>query len=141
MSSLPLLNKNARYKVGALLRVDKLAMRFGGLHAVNGVSLKVQPKQIVSLIGPNGAGKTTVFNCLSGFYRPTSGHITFNHEAIERLTSHQIARKGVLRTFQNVRLFKQMTAFENLLVAQHRQLNNGFLSGLLKTADYRARER
>jgi len=141
MSSLPLLNKNARYKVGALLKVNKLAMRFGGLHAVNGVSLKVQPKQIVSLIGPNGAGKTTVFNCLSGFYRPTSGSITFNGEAIERLTSHQIARKGVLRTFQNVRLFKQMTAFENLLVAQHRQLNNGFLSGLLKTADYRARER
>jgi len=140
MSSLRLLNKNARYKVGALLKVNNLAMRFGGLHAVNGVAFKVPEKHIVSLIGPNGAGKTTVFNCLSGFYRPSAGSISFNGEAIEGLSSHQIARKGLLRTFQNVRLFKQMTAFENLLVAQHRQLNSGFLSGLLKTADYRARE-
>jgi len=124
-----------------LLKVDNLAMRFGGLHAVNGVAFKVSEKQIVSLIGPNGAGKTTVFNCLSGFYRPTSGSIIFNSETIEGLSSHQIARKGLLRTFQNVRLFKQMTALENLLVAQHRQLNSGFLSGLLKTADYRQRER
>jgi len=137
MSSPLQLNKNA----AALLKVDKLAMRFGGLHAVNGVSLCVPEKQIVSLIGPNGAGKTTVFNCLSGFYRPTSGSITLGNEAIERLSSHQIARKGVLRTFQNVRLFKQMTAFENLLVAQHSQLNTRFLSGLLKTANYRQRER
>jgi len=135
-----LLNPRAKFKVGALLKVDNLAMRFGGLHAVNGVSFKVSEKHIVSLIGPNGAGKTTVFNCLSGFYRPTSGSITFNGEAIEGLSSYQIARKGLLRTFQNVRLFKQMTAFENLLVAQHLGLNSGFLSGLLKTADYRARE-
>jgi len=135
-----LLNPRIRFKVGALLKVNNLAMRFGGLHAVNGVAFKVLEKQIVSLIGPNGAGKTTVFNCLSGFYRPTSGSITFNNEAIEGLSSHQIARKGLLRTFQNVRLFKQMTALENLLVAQHRQLNSGFLSGLLKTADYRQRE-
>jgi len=136
-----LLNPRARFKVGALLKVHKLAMRFGGLHAVNGVSFTVPEKHIVSLIGPNGAGKTTVFNCLSGFYRPTSGSVTFNNEAIERLSSHQIARKGLLRTFQNVRLFKQMTAFENLLVAQHRQLNSGFLSGLLKTTHYRQQER
>jgi len=127
--------------MSALLEVKNLTMRFGGLHAVNGVSLSVAEHQIVSLIGPNGAGKTTVFNCLSGFYRPSSGSIRLAGEAVEHLTSHQIARKGLLRTFQNVRLFKQMTAFENLLVAQHRSLNSGFLSGLFKTADYRARER
>jgi len=135
----PKISKITHYRY--LLNVKDLAMRFGGLHAVNGVCLAVPEKQIVSLIGPNGAGKTTVFNCLSGFYRPTSGSIRLAGEPIERLSSHQIARKGLLRTFQNVRLFKQMTAFENLLVAQHRQLNSGFLSGLLKTADYRERER
>jgi branched-chain amino acid transport system ATP-binding protein len=123
-----------------ILEVSGLTMRFGGLLAVNGVGLTVHDKQVVSMIGPNGAGKTTVFNCLTGFYQPTSGEILLDGEAIQGLPGHKIARKGVVRTFQNVRLFKDMTAVENLLVAQHRHLNTGFLSGLLKTKAFRQSE-
>ncbi|MCQ4281238.1 high-affinity branched-chain amino acid ABC transporter ATP-binding protein LivG [Pseudomonas stutzeri] len=124
-----------------ILEVSGLTMRFGGLLAVNGVGLTVHEKQVVSMIGPNGAGKTTVFNCLTGFYQPTDGKILLDGEAIQGLPGHKIARKGVVRTFQNVRLFKDMTAIENLLVAQHRHLNTGFLSGLLKTKAFRKSER
>lgn len=123
-----------------ILEVSGLTMRFGGLLAVNGVGLTVHDKQVVSMIGPNGAGKTTVFNCLTGFYQPTSGEILLDGEAIQGLPGHKIARKGVVRTFQNVRLFKDMTAVENLLVAQHRHLNTGFISGLLKTKTFRESE-
>jgi branched-chain amino acid transport system ATP-binding protein len=124
-----------------ILQVSGLCMRFGGLLAVNGVGLTVNEKQVVSMIGPNGAGKTTVFNCLTGFYKPTAGSILLDGEAIEGLAGHQIARKGVVRTFQNVRLFKEMTAVENLLVAQHRHLNTSFLAGLFKTPAFRKSER
>ncbi|MBE7927025.1 MULTISPECIES: high-affinity branched-chain amino acid ABC transporter ATP-binding protein LivG [Pseudomonadaceae] len=124
-----------------ILEVRGLTMRFGGLLAVNGVGLSVQEKQVVSMIGPNGAGKTTVFNCLTGFYQPTSGEILLDGEPIQGLPGHKIARKGVVRTFQNVRLFKDMTVVENLLVAQHRHLNTGLLSGLLKTSSFRKSER
>lgn len=124
-----------------LLDVSGLTMRFGGLLAVDGVHLSVQPGQIVSMIGPNGAGKTTVFNCLTGFYQPSSGSIRLDGEAIEGLPGHKIARKGVVRTFQNVRLFKDMTAVENLLIAQHRHLNTSYLAGLFKTPSFRRSER
>ena len=124
-----------------ILKVDGLSMRFGGLLAVNGVALSVKEKQVVSMIGPNGAGKTTVFNCLTGFYQPTAGTIRLNGEAIEGLPGHKIAGKGVVRTFQNVRLFKEMTAVENLLIAQHRHLNTNFLAGLFKTPAFRRSER
>ncbi|MFD1260540.1 high-affinity branched-chain amino acid ABC transporter ATP-binding protein LivG [Entomomonas asaccharolytica] len=124
-----------------ILEVKDLAMRFGGLLAVDGVGFNVKQKQILSLIGPNGAGKTTVFNCLTGFYKPTSGTITLKGEQIQGLAGHKVARKGVVRTFQNVRLFSEMTAIENLLIAQHRHLNTSFIGGLLKTASYRRSER
>jgi len=124
-----------------ILEVRGLTMRFGGLLAVNNVALNVQEKQVVSMIGPNGAGKTTVFNCLTGFYQPADGEILIEGEAIHGLPGHQIARKGVVRTFQNVRLFKDMTAVENLLVAQHRHLNTNFLAGLFKTPGFRQSER
>ena len=124
-----------------LLQASGLCMRFGGLLAVNGVGLTVHEKQVVSMIGPNGAGKTTVFNCLTGFYKPSSGTILLDGEPIQGLAGHEIARKGVVRTFQNVRLFKEMTAVENLLVAQHRHLNTNFLAGLLKTPAFRQSER
>ncbi|MGK4340227.1 high-affinity branched-chain amino acid ABC transporter ATP-binding protein LivG [Ectopseudomonas oleovorans] len=124
-----------------ILEVSGLSMRFGGLLAVNGVGLNVKEKQVVSMIGPNGAGKTTVFNCLTGFYQPSSGSIHLNGEPIEGLPGHKIARKGVVRTFQNVRLFKDMTAVENLLVAQHRHLNTSYLAGLFKTSAFRRSER
>jgi branched-chain amino acid transport system ATP-binding protein len=124
-----------------ILEVSGLCMRFGGLLAVNNVALSVQPRQVVSIIGPNGAGKTTVFNCLTGFYQPSSGVILLDDEPVQNLPGHKIARKGVVRTFQNVRLFKDMTAVENLLVAQHRHLNTNFLAGLLKTPDFRRSEK
>ena len=124
-----------------ILEVSGLSMRFGGLLAVNGVELSVKEKQVVSMIGPNGAGKTTVFNCLTGFYQATSGSIKLDGERVDGLPGHKIARKGVVRTFQNVRLFKDMTAVENLLVAQHRHLNTNFLSGLFKTPAFRKSER
>jgi len=123
-----------------ILEVSGLTMRFGGLLAVDQVALKVQEKQVVSMIGPNGAGKTTVFNCLTGFYEPTDGVILLNDEPIQNLPGHKIARKGVVRTFQNVRLFKDMTAVENLLVAQHRHLDTNFLSGLFNTKGFRRSE-
>ncbi|MBF8725228.1 high-affinity branched-chain amino acid ABC transporter ATP-binding protein LivG [Pseudomonas putida] len=124
-----------------ILQVSGLSMRFGGLLAVNGVGLTVKEKQVVALIGPNGAGKTTVFNCLTGFYRPSGGTILLDGEPIQGLAGHQIARKGVVRTFQNVRLFKEMTALENLLIAQHRHLNTNFFAGLFKTPGFRRSEK
>jgi branched-chain amino acid transport system ATP-binding protein len=124
-----------------ILEVSGLSMRFGGLLAVNGVGLTVKEKQVVALIGPNGAGKTTVFNCLTGFYKPSGGRILLDGQPIQGMAGHDIARKGVVRTFQNVRLFKEMTALENLLIAQHRHLNTNFLAGLLKTPAFRRSEK
>ncbi|WMC12474.1 high-affinity branched-chain amino acid ABC transporter ATP-binding protein LivG [Oceanimonas pelagia] len=124
-----------------LLKVSGLTMRFGGLVAVDGVALTMNERQIVSIIGPNGAGKTTVFNCLSGFYRPSGGNVNFRGQAIAGLPGHKIARLGMVRTFQHVRLFKEMTVLENLLVAQHAHLNTHFLAGLLKTPGFRRAER
>lgn len=124
-----------------MLEVSDLTMRFGGLVAVNKVALQVEEKQIVSIIGPNGAGKTTVFNCLTGFYRPSEGVIRYAGEEIQGIPGHLIARKGVVRTFQHVRLFKEMTALENLLVAQHRHMHGGLLQGILKTPAFRRAEK
>ena len=123
-----------------ILEVSDLSMRFGGLLAVNGVGLTIKQGQFVSMIGPNGADITTVFNCLTGFYEPTGGKITFASEPIQGLPGYKIARKGMIRTFQHVRLFKEMTVLENLLVAQHQHLNNGLLAGLFKTPSYRKAE-
>lgn len=124
-----------------LLEVSGLCMRFGGLLAVNEVALRVEEGQIVSLIGPNGAGKTTVFNCLTGFYKPSAGSIRFRGEEVSGLPGFKLARKGMVRTFQHVRLFKQMSVVENLLVAQHQHLNTNMLAGLFKTLSYRRAER
>lgn len=124
-----------------LLEVQNLQMRFGGLLAVDALAMQVRAGQIVSLIGPNGAGKTTVFNCLTGFYKPSGGRILLRGESIGGLPGHAIARRGVVRTFQNVRLFRDMTVVENLLIAQHRHLNRSYLAGLLKTPSFRRSER
>jgi branched-chain amino acid transport system ATP-binding protein len=123
-----------------LLKVEGLSMRFGGLLAVNNVALTLKEGEIVSLIGPNGAGKTTVFNCLTGFYRPTSGTIKLRERHLEGLPGQAIARMGVVRTFQHVRLFREMTVIENLLVAQHQHLKSGVFAGLLKTPAFRRAE-
>ena len=120
-----------------LLEVVGLTMRFGGLTAVSGLALTAAAGQITSIIGPNGAGKTTVFNCITGFYRPTAGTLRLQGadgqvHALENLPGHRIARRAkVARTFQNIRLFAGMTVLENLLVAQHNTLMPSVASGLL----------
>ena len=123
-----------------LLAVNGLTMRFGGLLAVNNVALELGEQEIVSLIGPNGAGKTTVFNCLTGFYRPTGGSIQLRDRQLAGLPGQKIARMGIVRTFQHVRLFREMTVIENLLVAQHQHLKSGMFAGLLKMPGFRKAE-
>jgi branched-chain amino acid transport system ATP-binding protein len=113
---------------GPILAVDRLSMRFGGIVAVHELSFAAERRKITALIGPNGAGKTTVFNCITGFYKPTSGTIRLTHDdgstiALERLNDFRISKHAkVARTFQNIRLFPGMTALENLMVAQHNAL-------------------
>ena len=123
-----------------LLEVKDLCMRFGGLLAVDSVGFNVRPQEVFAIIGPNGAGKTTVFNCISGFYQPSGGSVVLNGQSIAGHSSHQVANHGVVRTFQNVRLFKSMTALENLLVAQHSTGSVNLLSGLFNTPAYRRAE-
>ncbi|MCJ2081412.1 ABC transporter ATP-binding protein [Methylobacterium sp. J-090] len=129
-----------------ILVVDHLTMRFGGLTAVGDVSFKVGRGDITALIGPNGAGKTTVFNCITGFYKPTEGMIRLRQEGgetylLERLPGHDVNRLArVARTFQNIRLFPQMTVLENLLVAMHKPLMRASafsLAGILGLPGYR----
>jgi branched-chain amino acid transport system ATP-binding protein len=120
-----------------LLSVEHLTMRFGGLVAINDLSFAAHTGEITALIGPNGAGKTTVFNCITGFYRPTEGMMSLSHPGgatflLERTPGHHIAAKArVARTFQNIRLFSGMTLVENLIVAQHNALMraSGFTVG------------
>jgi len=157
--------------ISPLLTVKNLTVRFGGITALNDVSFTVKPHSITALIGPNGAGKTTVFNCITGFYRPTQGSLTLAHDgrhwdlvqllgapprardALDPRTfpsklyyywfggSHLVTRAGVARTFQNIRLFPEMTVFENLLVAQHLRANRNPFQGLFLTPAYRLREK
>jgi branched-chain amino acid transport system ATP-binding protein len=133
----------------AVLTVDHLSMRFGGLLAVNDLSFVVRRGDITALIGPNGAGKTTVFNCITGFYKPTEGMLTLRHQdgtshLLERLPNHAVNRRArVARTFQNIRLFQGMTVLENLLVAQHAPLMRASgmtVLGLLGIGGYSAAE-
>ena len=132
-----------------ILRVEHLSMRFGGLVAVDDLSFIAQRGDITALIGPNGAGKTTVFNCITGFYKPTAGLIRLEHPdghafLLERLLNFRVAKVArVARTFQNIRLFPGMTVLENLVVAQHNalMLASGFsLIGLLGLKSYRKAE-
>ena len=132
-----------------LLAVEHLTMRFGGLLAVDDLSFAAYPREITAIIGPNGAGKTTVFNCLTGFYKPTNGRLAMhvNDEVLplERIDGFKIARQaGVARTFQNIRLFAGMTVLENLIVAQHNLLMSASvfsIAGLLGLPRYRSAER
>ncbi|GAB7129600.1 ATP-binding cassette domain-containing protein [Silvimonas sp. JCM 19000] len=133
-----------------LLEVENLTMRFGGLTALDNLSLHVPAGKVTSIIGPNGAGKTTFFNCLTGFYKPTEGSVRMHHPQhgpllLNQMPSYHVARKaGVVRTFQNIRLFPNMTVLENLMVAQHNALQHASrfsLAGLFGLKDYRqARE-
>jgi len=110
------------------LSLHDLSVNFGGLRAVDGVTLSVEAGRVHGLIGPNGAGKTTIFNCVTGYYRPTSGMIRFREREITRLRPDQIARLGIARTFQNVQLFRSLSAFDNVLVARHSHMRTGVLA-------------
>ena len=130
-----------------LLRVEHLTIRFGGLIAVDDLSFAAHDREITALIGPNGAGKTTVFNCLTGFYKPSVGRFVLNladgPRYLERMEGFDIARAGVARTFQNIRLFAGMSVLENLLAAQHNKLMRASffaLAGLLNLRSYRRAE-
>jgi branched-chain amino acid transport system ATP-binding protein len=112
-----------------LLRLDDLHLRFGGVTALAGVSLEVEPEDFFAIIGPNGAGKTSIFNCLSGIYTPSRGHIVFDGRDITYLKPHQRAQLRIARTFQNIALFKGMTVLDNIKIGRHVHLRSGALAG------------
>jgi branched-chain amino acid transport system ATP-binding protein len=122
--------------VSAALSISNLEMHFGGLRAVAGVSFEVPEKSIFGLIGPNGAGKTTVFNCVTGVYAPTRGTITFQGKPIAGVPAWKIADLGIARTFQNIRLFGQMSVIENVLVASHRATRASLFDAISRTLRY-----
>jgi len=123
-----------------VLETDKLTKKFGGLIAVNNFDLKVSQGQISSLIGPNGAGKTTVFNVVTGIYKADGGRIVFKGEDLIGKKPHQIIKKGIARTFQNIRLFSNMTCLENVMAGQHCRSREGTLTSVLQTPGQRKEE-
>jgi branched-chain amino acid transport system ATP-binding protein len=125
----------------AILSVRNVSRRFQGLVALNNVNLEVDPVSIVGIIGPNGAGKTTLFNILTGFYRPTSGEVWFEDQRIDRLPLHRIAAAGIGRTFQNIRLFANMTAIENVLVGSHLHLTSNIATAVARLPNVVREER
>jgi branched-chain amino acid transport system ATP-binding protein len=124
----------------ALLTATKVRKEFGGLVAVNDVDFTVPQRSIISLIGPNGAGKTTFFNMLTGVYKPTAGSIVFDGSDVTGKPPHAVTNRGIGRTFQNIRLFKEMTALENVLVGMHGHLKGGILPSILGTPRLRREE-
>jgi branched-chain amino acid transport system ATP-binding protein len=123
-----------------VIKSDNVTKRFGGLTAVNNVDMTVPRGSISSIIGPNGAGKTTLFNCISGFYQPENGQIYFHGQPIGGLPTHRICEMGIARTYQNIRLFKEMTALENVLVGQHVRLSSIWIESVLHNKHFREEE-
>ncbi len=124
-----------------LLNVENLAKRFGGIIALDGYSVRIREGELVGLIGPNGAGKTTVFNLLSGVLTPTRGRIYFNGRDVTRLRPDENTALGIARTFQNIRLFKELSVIDNIKIAFHMRLGKGFWPTLFHTPAYRQTER
>ncbi len=126
-----------------LLEIDALSMVFGGLRAIDRVSMHINEGEIAALIGPNGAGKTTIFNCITGVYKPTEGTISIQRsgqqmERIDGFKPHVINHKGLARTFQNIRLFNNMSVLENVMIGRHNSLKAGILHAIIR--DKRTRE-
>ena len=121
-------------------RAESLSINFGGVQALEDVSFEVEPGQVFTIIGPNGAGKTTVFNLVSRIYEPSHGRLVFCDEDITRVPPHEIARRGIARTFQNIELFEQATVLQNLLLGRHVHTGSRFLEELLFLPRVRARE-
>lgn len=124
----------------ALLEITDLTQRFGGLLAVNDLSVRLEGRELCALIGPNGAGKTTVFNLVSGFYQPTAGSIKVGGVDTRGMKPHQVTALGVARTFQNIRLWNDMTVLDNIKVSQHYRLGYSLMDSLLRTRRYTDRE-
>ena len=124
-----------------LLDIKDVSKHFGGIRAVEELNLKVRENIILSIIGPNGAGKTTVFNCLTGITSPTKGNIFFSDTEITALAPHTIVRLGISRTFQNIRLFKEMSVLENVMVGQHCRTRAGFIGSIIRWKSFLNEER
>ena len=124
-----------------LLKLENVTMKFGGLTAVNDVSLTVEERDLVAVIGPNGAGKTTLFNTITGIYTPTSGSVTFNGIDLKDIKSSEISKLGIARTFQNIRLFKNSTVLDNIKIAKHNRVRYGIFDGLLRNKEFVAEEK
>ncbi len=124
-----------------VLVANGVTKRFGGLQAVSRVDLKIKEHSIHSIIGPNGAGKTTLFNCVTGFYTPEEGSILLDDQEITGLTPDRVTRRGISRTYQNIRLFKNMTVVENILVGMHQHLKSGILGNILRDPRTRREEK
>ena len=127
--------------MASLLKATKVTKNFGGLVAVNKFNFEIAEGAIDSIIGPNGAGKTTFFNCVTGFYEPDEGEITYNGHVIQGLTPDRITHFGIARTFQNIRLFSNMTAIENILVGQHRHLETLWVESIVNSRRFRDEEK
>lgn len=125
----------------ALLETQDLTLRFGGITALDEVAINVEPGEIVGLLGPNGAGKSTLFNVISGFLKPDRGRVRLEHVEIQSLLPYERVAAGLGRTFQHVRLFRNLTVYENLLVAQHRHLSGGSWSAMLRLPAWRRDEK
>jgi len=123
-----------------ILEVDDVTLRFGGLTALDSVSLHIEEGEILGLIGPNGAGKTTCFNVITGVYEPTEGQVRFRGSSISGMKKHKITRMGIARTFQNIRLFKSMTALENVMVGADANHSTGVIAALFRTPKHRREE-
>ncbi len=125
----------------ASLSVEHVTKQFGGVVALNDVTFEVKPGEIHGLIGPNGAGKTTLFNLITGIYRPTEGDLKLNGQSLAGKESHEAANMGIARTFQNIRLFGELSVYQNLITACQKHLSYSLLDGFLRTAKYRQQER
>ncbi len=126
--------------MASILSAKNVTKRFGGLVAVNNVSVEIPEKSIYSVIGPNGAGKTTFFNCITGFYTPEEGEIIFQGHPIKGIPTDQITRRGISRTYQNIRLFSNMTAMENILVGEEPRLKSSWIGAIFNTPATRREE-
>ncbi len=120
-----------------IIQTEQVTKQFGGLTAVNHIDLSIPKGSIYSIIGPNGAGKTTFFNCLSGFYKPELGEILFCNQSIQGFSTEDVAKLGISRTYQNIRLFGHLTVIENVLIGQHTKLSSSWLDAVFHTPRYR----
>ncbi|MFV0601970.1 MAG: ABC transporter ATP-binding protein [Brachymonas sp.] len=124
-----------------ILDVSNVSKRFGGLQALSNVHLRIEKGQVYGLIGPNGAGKTTFFNVITGLYTPDSGTFELGGGAYEPTAVHEVAKAGIARTFQNIRLFAEMTAFENVMIGRHIRTRSGVVGAVFRTASFKSEEK